>query len=86
MDNNSIDIQTFHVSEILFLILLPIFGLVIGLLLLKKPDFLSELEFMGRKPLIFTRRLVQLYGFMFSIISFVFLVAGIVAVINELRT
>jgi len=86
MNNYASDIESLPAFEYVFLILLPLFGLAIGLLLLKRPDFLSELEILGFKPVILTRRLAQFFGFMFTIFSIVFLVVGIITIINAIWT
>ena len=66
------------------MILLPLCGLALGVLLLKRPDFVSENENWGFRPLFITKRLVQFFGFMFTVFSVIFLVVGVVAIISKL--
>jgi len=66
------------------MILIPIVFLGMGVLLMKKPQIMTEMEILGFKPLNHVERLVKFIGFWFIIGSSIFLVVGIIVIIRDL--
>lgn len=65
-----------EVTEIFYLIILPIIGVVVGYLLMRRPDIITDYEVLGT-TLFRSKRFVKVIGVVFTFGSIIFLVAGI---------